>query len=158
MNAAQLIDALAEHGARLALVGDRVTLRHPAGKPIPATLVEAARARKAELRMTAERGVTGVPTAQTSDYPSEWREGFASLSADRPPTNFPAPWWRGLIRDAELFLTTWGRQAADLGWTILDLFGAHMKAPCGPVFVHGAAATLAAWCVLYLGPTTARAH
>jgi hypothetical protein len=83
MNAAQLIDALAEHGARLALVGDRVTLRHPAGKPIPATLVEAARAHKAELRTMAERGVTGEATAQTSNYPVEWREGFARLSRHR---------------------------------------------------------------------------
>ena len=38
-------------------------------------------------------------------------------------------WWRGLIRDAELFLSVWGKQAADLGWTTLNLFGAHAKAP-----------------------------
>jgi hypothetical protein len=53
-----------------------------------------------------------------------------SLSTDRlrPPAGFPVPWWRGLIRDAELFLATWGRQATDLGWTTLDLFGVHAKA------------------------------
>jgi hypothetical protein len=77
----------------------------------------------------AERAVTGEPTAQTSNYPVEWREGFARLSADRPPANFPVHWWRGLIRDAELFLSVWGKQAADLGWTPLDLFGAHRRAP-----------------------------
>jgi hypothetical protein len=43
--------------------------------------------------------------------------------------NFPASWWRGLIGDAELFLPTWGRQAADLGWTTLDLFGVYPRAP-----------------------------
>ena len=42
---------------------------------------------------------------------------------------FPAPRWRGLIRDAELFLSVWGKQAANLGWSTPDLFGAHSKAP-----------------------------
>jgi hypothetical protein len=40
--------------------------------------------------------------------------------ANRPPKNFLPPWWRGLIRDAELFLSVWGNQAANLGWTTLD--------------------------------------
>jgi hypothetical protein len=60
---------------------------------------------------------------------SEWRRNLGALDAYRPPSGFPAPWWRGIIRDAELFLSTWGKQAADLGWTTLDLFGVHPKAP-----------------------------
>ena len=60
---------------------------------------------------------------------AEWRDGFAKLDPNRPPANFPSPWWRGIIRDAELFLPTWARQAAILGWTTLDLFGAHPRVP-----------------------------
>jgi hypothetical protein len=26
-------------------------------------------------------------------------------------------YWSQLVRDAELFLSVWGKQAADLGWT-----------------------------------------
>jgi hypothetical protein len=33
------------------------------------------------------------------------------------------------MRDAELFLSTWGHRADDLGWTTLDLFGVHPTAP-----------------------------
>jgi hypothetical protein len=130
MNAAQLIGALAEHGAHLAVVGDRVTLRHPAGKQIPAMLVDAARARKAELRTMADRGfIAEAIVVYASGYPAEWRTGLTALDPNRPPPNFPAPWWRGVIRDAQLFLSVWGRQAADLGWTALDLFGVHPKVP-----------------------------
>jgi hypothetical protein len=42
-----------------------------------------------------------VTDSRMSDYPAAWRVGLASLSANRPLQNFPAPWWRGLIRDAE---------------------------------------------------------
>jgi hypothetical protein len=59
----------------------------------------------------------------------QWHCGLDALDASRLPSGFPAPWWRSLIWDAELFLTTWDSQAADLGWTTLDLFGVHPKAP-----------------------------
>jgi hypothetical protein len=60
---------------------------------------------------------------------SAWRRSLGTLNASYPPTGFPALWWGGVIRDADLFLATWGKQAADLGWTTLDLFGVHPKAP-----------------------------
>jgi hypothetical protein len=58
-----------------------------------------------------------------------WRAGVGALDPNRPPAGFPVPWWRGLVQHAEFFLSVWGKQAADLGWTTLDLFGAHSKAP-----------------------------
>jgi hypothetical protein len=76
-----------------------------------------------------EASPSGRPDPLNAAAVAEWRAGIASLDPNRPPTGFPAPWWRGLIRDAELFLSVWGKQAADLGWTTLDLFGAHRKAP-----------------------------
>jgi hypothetical protein len=30
------------------------------------------------------------------------------LDVNRPPAGFTAPWWRCLIRDAELFMLVWG--------------------------------------------------
>jgi hypothetical protein len=79
----------------------------------------------------ADRSITAgsLVQASASDHPAKWRAGLAALDPNRPPTGFPAPLWRGLIRDAELFLSIWGKQAADLGWTTLDLFGAHRMAP-----------------------------
>jgi hypothetical protein len=79
------------------------------------------------------QGVPAIPAipAILLNYvtPVEWLKGLATLDPNQPPTHFPALWWRGLIRDSELFLATWGSQAADLGWTTLDLFGVHPKAP-----------------------------
>ena len=61
--------------------------------------------------------------------PQDWRDGLATIDPNRPPAGVPVPWWRGVMRDAELFLSTWGHRADDLGWTTLDLFGAHRRAP-----------------------------
>jgi hypothetical protein len=61
--------------------------------------------------------------------PTEWLRGLATLDPNRPPADFGGIWWRDLIRDAERFLPLWGQQAADLGWTTLDLFGVHRLAP-----------------------------
>jgi hypothetical protein len=80
-----------------------------------------------------QRSVPVSPDSEASDAPtglcSELRVRLAALDPNRPPPNFSAPWWRGIVRDAELFLSVWGKPAADLGWTTLDLFGAHRKAP-----------------------------
>ncbi len=47
----------------------------------------------------------------------------------RPPKGFPATRWREMIRDSELFLAQWARQAAAIGWSELDVFGCHKTAP-----------------------------
>jgi hypothetical protein len=69
------------------------------------------------------------PVTHGGPVPSIWADGLARLDPGRRPTGFPAPWWCGLIRDAELFLSMWGSQADGLGWTSLDLFGVHPAAP-----------------------------
>jgi hypothetical protein len=91
---------------------------------MPAFLIDAARAHKTELRALA-----GQSRVARTGVPAEWFDGLTALDPNRPPTGFPAPWWRGLVRHAEFFLSVWGKQATDLGWTTLDLFGAHPKAP-----------------------------
>jgi hypothetical protein len=57
------------------------------------------------------------------------RKGLDTLDPDQPPADFGSAWWRDLIRDAERFLPVWGRQAADLGWSMFELFGVHRLAP-----------------------------
>jgi hypothetical protein len=85
----------------------------------------------------------------------EWRRGLDTIDASRPPSGFPAPWWRDLIRDADLFLATWGRQAADLGWTTLDLFGAHPKAPAARYSCMGLVPLISGGRVVALTASTA---
>jgi hypothetical protein len=69
------------------------------------------------------------PRGRWDTCPAGWRDGFTLLDANRPPAGFTSAEWRCTIRDAELFLSTWGRQAVDLGWTTLDVFGVHRLAP-----------------------------
>jgi hypothetical protein len=61
--------------------------------------------------------------------PREWAEGFARLDLASPPVGFDAKRWRTLIDDGGKFLDRWGGEAARLGWSVLDLFGAHPVAP-----------------------------
>jgi hypothetical protein len=108
--------------------------RAEAEGPILSDLPRAKTAKSAKSRREAPFGSfdtfgTGLNAADDGDNAcSQWRRSLDTLDPNCPPTGFPALWWRGLIRDADLFLATWGSQAADLGWTTLDLFGAHPKA------------------------------
>ena len=61
--------------------------------------------------------------------PREWAEGFAQLDLATPPKGFHERRWRTLIDDGGKFLDRWGGEAARLGWSELDVFGAHPIAP-----------------------------
>jgi hypothetical protein len=113
------------------LAGDRDTSRDSGG-----TVDLKALARKVLDRDTSRdtsrdsmKNTVPAPSTAWDTCPAEWREGLAALDPNHPPAGIAAPLWRATIRDAELFLATWGRQAANLGWTTLDLFGAHSLAP-----------------------------
>jgi hypothetical protein len=45
--------------------------------------------------------------------------------------------WQEVISDAEIFLARWGSAAHSLGWTALDLFGVHPRAPAARFDVIG---------------------
>jgi hypothetical protein len=61
--------------------------------------------------------------------PREWAEGFARLDMAQPPKGFDERRWRMLIDDGGKFLDRWGGEAARLGWSVFDVFGAHPIAP-----------------------------
>jgi hypothetical protein len=61
--------------------------------------------------------------------PREWAEGFARLDLAVPSKGFDPRRWRTLINDGGRFLDRWGVEAARLGWSALDVFGAHPVAP-----------------------------
>ena len=85
-------------------------------------------------------GVPSVPTATTcfriaqpvevdGSVFAEWHAILAGLNRRGPADWRSHEQWRGLLSDAENFLTRWGNAAHLLGWTSLDLFGVHPIAP-----------------------------
>lgn len=77
-------------------------------------------------------GFTATPTRLGADEPEQlrhWRAGLQTLDPDRPPNGYPSELWHQMHRDGIAFLSTWGAQAAALGWSTLDLFGVHRFAP-----------------------------
>lgn len=61
--------------------------------------------------------------------PREWAEGFARLVCMPCPGGVPERRWRQFIDDAGRFLDRWTPQVAALGWTTVEVFGAHAGAP-----------------------------
>jgi len=62
--------------------------------------------------------------------PRAWAEGFAALQCAQAPvwTALRPGMWPDLINAVGLILDRWGRQAAELGWDPIDLFGALPRA------------------------------
>ena len=68
---------------------------------------------------------------------AEWHAILAGLKRRGPADWLSHEQWRGLLSDAENFLTRWGSAAHLLGWTSLDLFGVHPIAPAARFDVMG---------------------
>ena len=68
---------------------------------------------------------------------AEWHAILAGLNRRGPADWLSHEQWRGLLSDAENFLTRWGGAAHLLGWTSLDLFGVHPIAPAARFDVMG---------------------
>ncbi len=61
--------------------------------------------------------------------PETWVQGVADLLAMARPTACPSERWEALREDAYTFLRGHAARAHELGWTALDLFGAHPVKP-----------------------------
>jgi hypothetical protein len=68
---------------------------------------------------------------------AEWHAILAGLKRRGPAGWFSHEQWRGILFDAENFLTRWGSAAHLLGWTAIDLFGVHPVAPAARFDVMG---------------------
>jgi hypothetical protein len=53
---------------------------------------------------------------------------FRNLESNRP-AGVDLAEWQQAVEDARAFLSTWGEQAAKLGWTSEDLLGLHQPPP-----------------------------
>ncbi len=61
--------------------------------------------------------------------PEEWAQGVGDLMVMPAPPAWSDEGWKTLQEDALRFLQEWASQAYRLGWTALDLFGAHRTKP-----------------------------
>ena len=128
--AQQLIDKVHEAGGNVTVSGDDLELSAPA--PLPDDLVEELRqAKPALLQHFAEVRPAGygVALAIPPGVPDDWCRGVAVLLAMPRPKAWPEALWPQLREDAFAFLRDRGARAAELDWTILDIFGACPRAP-----------------------------
>jgi len=73
---------------------------------------------------------TALPRSeQGARGPEEWVVGVEKLKLMRVPQSTAPRYWRQAVTDANRFLSRWGTAAAVLGWSTLDLFGAHRHRP-----------------------------
>ena len=71
--------------------------------------------------------VPGVPLVP--GVPPEWAAGHAAMREMLPPADISPERWDRLVRAAGKFLALWAAEAERLGWSTLDIFGAHESAP-----------------------------
>lgn len=107
----------------------RVSQSHPLGietvRQPPAVQPDPAASCAADLAEFEER--TAIIDA--SGIPREWAEGFAHMDTMARPPGIALWRWQQIVDDAGRFLDQWGREAAALGWSPLDVFGVHREAP-----------------------------
>jgi hypothetical protein len=105
---------------------DRMAESASADRPDASAAADAFEERAAAVEFDA-----GIPRA--------WAEGFAALHQAKAPawTARHPDLWAELVTAVGLFLDRWGRQAAELGWDPVDLFGASPRAPLARVDQQG---------------------
>jgi hypothetical protein len=75
-------------------------------------------------------GAQSGPSPHTPEsVPADWVAGLQRLNAMTCPVSVEPNRWLQLQGDANRFVDAWGRQAAALGWSTLDIFGCHPTHP-----------------------------
>lgn len=121
MSARALLEAAAAEGLTLGVEGHSLIIE--TDRDPPAELLAKLRQHKGEILALLR------PLPESADMPRNWTEGYAALAAMPPPTGFSPERWERLVRAAGKFVARWGADAARLGWSTLDVFGAHQGAP-----------------------------
>jgi hypothetical protein len=68
-------------------------------------------------------------TQPLTDIPTDWAAGLRGIAEKPCPITIEPKRWLRLQEDANRFVALWGRQAAALGWSTLDIFGCHPTHP-----------------------------
>jgi hypothetical protein len=90
------------------------------------------------------------PLRRGEEATAIWATGLRRLNPDRPIGGFHHDRWLAVVQDAWDLLSTWGEDAAALGWTSSDLFGVDPNAPAARFDRAGLAVILARGWVLDL--------
>ena len=69
--------------------------------------------------------------------PEDWHRGVGALISLPCPASVRPPRWDRLQLDAATFYETWAAQAAALGWSTYDVFGANRTKPIERVDMAG---------------------
>ena len=64
-----------------------------------------------------------VPTPSPRDLFLSWDKSVASLDPDKPLGGYAPDRWRRIVGDCDRLIADFGKGAASLGWSTLDLFG-----------------------------------
>ena len=170
-HATDLLRRVEAVNGRLEPNGDLLKVRAP--QPLPQKLIDEVRQAKPELlalladdpdperaaimefdgglqREEAER------LAALPDVPAEWIDGVARLQHMAASSGWTDLEWRQFQTDAMAFLTTWGAQAHGMGWTAVDLFGCHPRAPRARYDAMGLVLMLGGHSVVAMGERMAR--
>ncbi len=128
MQAADLIRTVEQAGGHLEPDGNALVIEAP--EPLPEPIMTELRAHKAEVIDFLTRPVARVVLLHCPPgVPEAWVQGVADLLVQPCPASCPAERWEALREDAYYFLRDHAARAHELGWTALDLFGAHPEKP-----------------------------
>jgi hypothetical protein len=96
----------------------------------PAELLASLRRHKAELiAALLPHDKAGFSDGEENESLRSWADGFAALSRRPAPSGFSTQRWRRIIDAAGVFLTRWGKEAVQCGWSDLDIFGCDRDRP-----------------------------
>ena len=124
-HAAKLIDEILKQGGDLRVDGANIKLS--ADKPLTDFLISELREHKAEV-VTYLTGGGGALSENPIPSP-EWIEGVERVAEMNCPKSWPEHKWPESQQSIKAFHDKWGSTATSLGWSALDVFGAHRHAP-----------------------------
>lgn len=67
--------------------------------------------------------VPSVPVHSSRDLLMLWEKGTASLDPNRPLGGYDPDRWLRILRDCDNLIADFGKSAAALGWSTIDMFG-----------------------------------
>ena len=176
MNAQALIRDFEAHGAHFELRFDGIHLVRPNGTVLPPELIEAARARKAEIQEALKMSESWTPISvalalDAADHaeraaimeadagmPREWADTFAAISQASAPGDFTPERWQDTLDGMLRFCDEWAGRIAALGWQPSEVFSLDLVAPQARIDRRGLGLILGQWRESYRDRHRRRGH